>query len=270
MPFADLADPARPGEGVRLFYTDDGTGDLPLLLVHGWGSDSQEWTWHLTGLAERHRVIAVDLRGHGNSSVPAQGYAPRDMAGDLLRLLDHLGIPRAIPVGHSMGAQVVSVLAVEHPGRVRALVCVDPGYGQPKEVADDAARQARALTADAGAALRIDEWCYTPATPPMIKCWHARRLLAMPAHVLAEAYAGMFAGDEQFGVRPASDAYLSRRECPVLTFWAHPAQAAWEKSLFTRPGSKTVSWPGSGHRLHEERPREFLLVMNQWIEGMTP
>ncbi|GAA0363886.1 alpha/beta hydrolase [Actinoallomurus spadix] len=269
MPFADLADPGRPGGGVRLFHTDDGAGDPPLLLVHGWGSDSQEWAWHLPDLVTRRRVIAVDLRGHGASSTPPSGFRPRDMATDLLRLLDHLDVPQVIGVGHSMGGQIVSILAVEHPDRVKALVCVDPGYGHPPEISAGAPAQVRALRADAGAALEIDAWCYTPVTPPMIQVWHARRLLAMPPYVLAEAFAGLFTGEDQIGTRPASDAYLKRRECPVLTFRFDPAQAAWEESLFTHPASATVTWPGSGHRLHEERPREFLLVMNRWIKGVT-
>jgi pimeloyl-ACP methyl ester carboxylesterase len=269
LPFADLARRGHTGEPLRLFYTDDGSGDLPLLLVHGWGSDSHEWTWHLPGLAARHRVIAVDLRGHGYSSVPAGGFRPRDLAEDLVHLLDHLGIGPVVAVGHSMGAQVVSILAVEHPERAKALVCVDPGYGYSPEVAATFPAMVKALTADAGAALRIDEWCYTPATPPMLRQWHTRRLLAMPPHVLAEAFAGMFTDAGQIGVRPASDEYLSRRDCPVLGLWFDPARSAWEESLFKHPASKTVTWPGSGHRLHEERPGEFLLVVDQWIREVV-
>jgi pimeloyl-ACP methyl ester carboxylesterase len=262
MAFADL-------EGVRLFYTDDGPSGagVPLLLVHGWGADSHEWSWHLPRLSAEYRVIAPDLRGHGYSSAPASGFHPRDMAEDVLRLLDHLGIDTVVPVGHSMGAQVVSVLAVEHPSRVRALVCVEPGYGFDGAVAAGLPELTRQLRdGDTGAvAVRMDGWSYTAASAPMLRQWHARRLLAMRPHVLAESFDAMFTGPDQFGVRPAADAYLARRECPVLSFWCDPARSAWEQGLFKHPASTTVTWPGSGHRLHEERPAEFLLVVAEWL-----
>jgi pimeloyl-ACP methyl ester carboxylesterase len=350
MAFADLA-------GVRLFYTDDGPSEqtgqalqtrqatqdpaqerlsdgrsdgqsregTPLLLVHGWGADGHEWAWHLPRLSADRRVITPDLRGHGYSSAPADGFHPRDMAGDLLRLLDHLGIDAVIPIGHSMGAQIVSVLAVEQPSRVPALVCVEPGYGFDGAVAAGFPALARRLrnglengtTNDNGVqtelsdtnsgedsdqnssdqnssdqnssdqnssdkssgkssgksgrqgagavAVEMDEWSYTPASPPLLRRWHARRLLAMRPHVLAESFEAMFTGPDQFGVRPAADAYLARRECPVLSFWDDPARSAWEQRLFKHPASTAVTWPGSGHRLHEERPAEFLLVVAQWL-----
>jgi pimeloyl-ACP methyl ester carboxylesterase len=262
MAFADL-------EGVRLFYTDDGPSGAatPLLLVHGWGADGHEWSWHIQRLSADRRVITPDLRGHGYSSAPASGFHPRDMAADLLRLLDHLGIDAVIAVGHSMGAQVVSILAVEHPSRVRALVCVEPGYGFDGAIAAALPEMARQLEeGDAGAvSVRMDEWSYTPASPPMLRIWHARRLLAMRPHVLAEAFAAMFTGPDQFGVRPAADAYLARRTCPVLSFWREPARSAWERGLFKDPASTAVTWPGSGHRLHEERPAEFVLVVTEWL-----
>jgi pimeloyl-ACP methyl ester carboxylesterase len=262
MAFADL-------EGVRLFYTDDGPSGpaTPLLLVHGWGSDGHEWSWHIQRLSAGRRVIAPDLRGHGYSSVPAAGLHPRDMAADLLRLLDQLGIDAVIAVGHSMGAQVVSVLAVEQPSRVRALVCVEPGYGFDGAVAAALPQLARRLEdGDAGAAaVRMDEWSYPPASPPLLRHWHARRLLAMPPHVLAEAFAAMFTGPDQFGLRPAADAYLARRTCPVLSLWADPARSAWEHGLFKDPASAAVTWPGAGHRPHEERPAEFVLLVTEWL-----
>jgi pimeloyl-ACP methyl ester carboxylesterase len=268
MAFADL-------EGVRLFYTDDGPTDptgatgtaAPLLLVHGWGADGHEWSWHVPRLSAGRRVIVPDLRGHGYSSIPAAGFHPRDMAADLLRLLDHLGVDTVVAVGHSMGAQVVSVLAVEHPSRVRALVCVEPGYGFDGAVATALPEMARQLSdGDAGAvAVRMDEWSYTPASPRMLRHWHTRRLLAMRPHVLAAAFEAMFTGPDQFGVRPAADAYLARRACPVLSLWADPAKSAWEQGLFKDPASAAVAWPGSGHRLHEERPAEFALVVTQWL-----
>jgi pimeloyl-ACP methyl ester carboxylesterase len=300
MPFADLGD-------VRLFYTDDrprdrthepnredlgdrsdpvgrvgrvGRRETALLLVHGWGADSNDWAWHIPELSATHRVIAPDLRGHGHSSDPgagpgsdrdpASGYHPRALAADLVALLDHLGIERVVAIGHSMGGQIVSCLAVEHPERVRALVCVDPAYGQPAELAGFFAGLVDGLRTDAHAtALRMDASIYTPATPPFLAAWHARKILATPPHVLTDLFAAMFTGADQFGLRPASDEYLAGRDCPVLTCWATAEPAAWEANLFKHPDSTAVSWPGAGHRLHEERPAEFLLVVKNWIAEVT-
>ncbi|MGV9309065.1 MULTISPECIES: alpha/beta fold hydrolase [unclassified Nonomuraea] len=249
--------------GVRLFYTDDGSGDTTLLLVHGWGADSHQWARHIPTLAGRHRVIAVDLRGHGYSSAEDKGNNPVRMSEDLVDLLDLLDVERCVIVGHSMGAVIASRLAVEHPARVTAVIGVDPGYGRPDEVV------AMAVAMREAPAVQIDQWCYTPASPGWLREWHRRRLLATPPHVLAEAYDGLWSGEEAIGSRGAAEPYLSRRTCPVLTFWTDPAQAAWETGLFTHPASRTVCWQGSGHRLHEERPAEFLLVVNQWLKEIS-
>jgi len=154
---------------------------------------------------------------------------------------------------------------------VAAVVAVDPGYGQPPEVAAAFPGMLAGLRGPHGTetARAIDEWDYTPASPPVLRTWHDRRLQAMPPRVLADLFAAMFCDDDQFGVRPASEAYLKRRTCPVLSFWFDPAQADWERPLLTHPDSAVVAWPGSGHRLHEERPAEFLLVLDRWLTTIS-
>ncbi|MFC5181084.1 alpha/beta fold hydrolase [Actinomadura harenae] len=272
MPFAELGD-------VRLFFTDDPPADAgreprgTLLLVHGYGADSDDWVFHLPAFTRRYRVIAPDLRGHGLSSAPAGGYAPRDLAGDLVRLLDHLGVAGpVVAIGHSLGAMVVSALAVEHPGRVRALVCVDPAYGQSPEVA--AAFPAMCAGLRSGdpypTALANEDWCHTPASPPWLLAWHRRKILATAPRALAEAFPAMYEGDAAFGLRPHGDAYLARRACPVLSCWsaAQADTSAWERGLLRHPASRSEVWPGGGHRLHAERPAEFTLVVRRWLDGL--
>src|SRR5437879_3497178 len=119
MTFAEVGD-------ARVFYTDEGGGDPPMLFVHGYTCDSHDWSWQLAHFAADHRVIAVDLRGHGRSSVPESGYDCRTFAEDLAALLRTLGCAPVVAVGHSMGGLVVSALAVEHPDLVQAVVAVDP------------------------------------------------------------------------------------------------------------------------------------------------
>ncbi|GAA5054644.1 pimeloyl-ACP methyl ester carboxylesterase [Thermocatellispora tengchongensis] len=262
MPYADLGE-------ARLFYTDDGTGETTLLLVHGLGADSHEWVHHIPALRERHRVIAVDLRGHGYSSAPPSGNEPRAMAADLLKLCDALGVARCVPVGHSMGGHVVVHLAAERPELVPALVAVDAGYGFAGAVAAAFPGMIAAMRADVHeASLRNDEWTATPATPAWIREWHRRRILATPPHVLLQAFEGMFGGEDALGLRHNAGPHLARLACPVLSFRFDREHAAWEAGVFKDPRSRVVLWEGSGHRLHEERPAEFVLVLTEWLRSL--
>src|SRR5262245_8041617 len=106
MPFLDLPD-------VRLNYAclepsdPRGCGREPVVLIHGLASSLAFWYFRIApDLARQHRVVMLDLRGHGRSSMPATGYAGAAMAADLHALLDHLAVERAHVIGHSFGGNV--------------------------------------------------------------------------------------------------------------------------------------------------------------------
>lgn len=111
--------------GIRLHYQQVGSGP-DLVLVHGLTGNLAVWHLQMVPLLmHRFRVLTYDLRGHGYSDVPAEGYTPDDMAGDLLELLDALGIDRAAVVGHSYGADTALYFAHHHPDRVSAVVAIE-------------------------------------------------------------------------------------------------------------------------------------------------
>ncbi|SCL20587.1 Pimeloyl-ACP methyl ester carboxylesterase [Micromonospora nigra] len=103
--------------GALLAYDDTGDGS-PVVLLHAGIADRRMWRHQIDALATRHRVIALDLRGYGESELPAVPFAHHD---DVAGLLDALGIDRAALVGCSFGGAVAVDTALAHPGRVSAL-----------------------------------------------------------------------------------------------------------------------------------------------------
>jgi pimeloyl-ACP methyl ester carboxylesterase len=264
MPFADVG-------AVRLFYTDEGAGDPAVLLVHGWSCDSHDWSWQIPAFAGKHRVIAVDNRGHGRSSVPVGGYTPRSFAADLAELLKTVNSGPVVAVGHSLGGIIVSVLAVEYPELVRAVVAVDPAYGGvDREGADTATRILAGLRGPSGHAVAAAAFVgmEAEATPSALLTWHSRRTLGMPIDVVVDTLAGILEGEDKLGFRQESERYLQRRQCPVLAVYRDRARADWDATTHRHPYSKRVAWDGSGHWLHQERPAEFNSLVLNWISGL--
>src|SRR5580704_4355965 len=109
--------------GARLAYEVTGAG-APVLLVHGFGLDMRMWDPQVEHLAGRFRVVRYDCRGFGASGPfdPAIGYTH---AGDLLALLDHLGIGSAVLAGLSFGGRVVMQAALAAPERVAGVILLD-------------------------------------------------------------------------------------------------------------------------------------------------
>ena len=118
-------------DGRPLRYLERGEGGLPLVLIHGFSGDLDNWLFNHEALAAERRVIALDLPGHGQSGKTLATGDLAELGAAVLGLLDHLDIPRAVLVGHSMGGAVALHLAQVAPQRVAGLVLIgSAGLGQ--------------------------------------------------------------------------------------------------------------------------------------------
>jgi pimeloyl-ACP methyl ester carboxylesterase len=229
MPYFDSA-------GVRIHYHDAGSGE-PVMLVHGFASTAaHNWggTGWLAALSEKYRVIAPDVRGHGLSDKPhapdAYGYAI--MGADVTRLMDHLGIGRAILMGYSMGASIAIELMLSHPERFRAIVLGGIAYDDGLE--DKADRDAIA------AAYRADD----PATikNPVAKAYR-KFAESMPNDL--KALAALIDAKRS----PFDPAKLTAVRMPVLIVVGSNDNAIGDPQPLARmiPGARLVMLEGRDH-----------------------
>ncbi len=187
---------ATAHDGTRLAYDVIGDGP-PLLLISGLASDRSAWSGAREVLAAHHRVVTLDHRGTGDSDKPeAPPYSTRGFASDAIAVLDHARVARAHAYGVSMGGRIGQWLAIDHPGRVGALIlgCTTPGnahgvrrpaHVDPILAGGDPQRLLSFMVAEEWAAANrrfLDEqagWLFAPTVPP-----HARRLhyLASESH----------------------------------------------------------------------------------------
>ena len=129
----DLSEPPNPGyqskyaqvNGFRMHYLRGGSGS-PVVLLHGFPQTSAEWKPQLQALAKKHTVIAVDLRGTGDSSVPKHGYDTAQLADDVHTLLDQLDLNQGIQiVAHDIGAWIAYPYAATWPTEVSRMVVME-------------------------------------------------------------------------------------------------------------------------------------------------
>src|SRR5258707_5395393 len=122
--------------GTRLHYLAAGKGD-PIVLLHGYAETSNIWLPLMPKLASNHTVIAVDLRGAGQSATPPDGYTKAAMAQDIHALTQKLGFQRIRIVGHDIGLMLAYAFAAQYPSEVDRIVFIHaflPGFGQCHDV----------------------------------------------------------------------------------------------------------------------------------------
>jgi pimeloyl-ACP methyl ester carboxylesterase/uncharacterized RmlC-like cupin family protein len=124
--------------GVKIGYLKQaGGGGAPVVLLHGYAETSHMWRPLIASLAQRHTVLAPDLRGVGMSDKPEEGYDKKTLAADVHALVESFGYKRVKLVGHDIGLMVAYAYAAQYPDEVESIALMDaflPGIGEWKDV----------------------------------------------------------------------------------------------------------------------------------------
>jgi len=235
----------------------------PVVLLHPFPFDRRIWSGLGGTLAERHRVIAVDGRGFGETPLGGR-YAIADQADDLAALLDHLDVPRAAVLGMSMGGYAALAFAVHHPARLAALVLCDTRAtaddDKMKAARDGAIAGLRATGSGPyldGSLARL----LTPAAPPA-------RVAFLRAHAETRV-ASLVAGLEALRDRPDRTGALAAIRCPTLAIRGSDDQVTPAEEMQAMaeaiPGAAFAVIPGAGHLAHVDAPEAFERALTPFL-----
>jgi pimeloyl-ACP methyl ester carboxylesterase len=245
---------------LETYYAVEGQG-APVVLLHGWGTSSQNLTPLSGALATSFHVLAVDLPGFGWSQPPPSAWGAQEYAGHILRLMQETGIDRAALVGHSFGGRVAIALAAAEPPRVSRLVLV----------ASAGIRRSRG----AGYYLRV-------ATAKLVK-----RFFSLPGwgatgqRIIAKVSGRVGSRDYRAAgtMRPTLvklvnedlTPILPAIQAPTLILWGDRDQevprSAMETMATKIPQSRLVVFSGAGHFPFLDAPEEFCRTVRGFLQA---
>lgn len=157
---------ARSADGVAIRYEARGTGDPALVLVHGWTNSRGIWGVHPETLSRHHRVVALDLAGHGESGADRAEWTMDAFGEDVVAVVEELGLERVVLVGFSMGGAVVVEAAERMPERVLGVVFVDTFQDPGRNLtAAEAERMEAGFRAAWGDTAFLRAFAFTPDAP---------------------------------------------------------------------------------------------------------
>ena len=165
----------RAPDGVPIAFQTAGEGPPAVVFVHGWSCDRSYWREQLDDFARTHRVVALDLAGHGGSGADRESWSMEAFGQDVVAVLDSLALERAVLVGHSMGGAVIVEAALAAPERVIGLIGVDTlqNPDEPAMTDDAIAATVARFETDFGSALRnlVSSVMFTEDADPGLKAW---------------------------------------------------------------------------------------------------
>jgi pimeloyl-ACP methyl ester carboxylesterase len=263
----------------RLNYLEwrgDGAGSI--VLVHGNSANAGWWRWTVDAMAGAYaRVVAIDLRGHGDSAWAAPpDYSPTVYGEDLARLIEALALDRPIVVGHSMGGVATLAFAQRFPALVRAVVAIDVAVTSSTR-RNRFLRHLQALptvvypdlaTARSRFRLMPREGVITPAILAEV----AERSLARTA---SGGYTMKFDRESFFGSDGLDVAQAIREiKLPLLLIRAGlsrilTAEAA-ATAVASNPSVRLVTIPETHHHLPLERPAELAAAILRFAQAQSP
>jgi pimeloyl-ACP methyl ester carboxylesterase len=245
--------------GATIHWTSGGRGTQTIIFVHGWTCDDTSWNAQVPVISKNHRVITLDLPGHGRSGAPASGMFSMELFARAVEAVRaEAKVDRAVLVGHSMGTPVIRLYALMYPQRVSALVLVD-GLVQVPAAGGGRGFAPPQMTGEAGLKARetMIRGMFGPAMPPPVQQHILKMMLGAPEATASGAMAATWDAS-QWKSDPVT--------VPVLAIYAD------RSGLANREGMKRIfptaeyhEIPGTGHFLMMEKPDEFNRLLGAFL-----
>jgi non-heme chloroperoxidase len=246
------------GSGPKLSYSDQGSGsERAVVLIPGPTDSWRSYEPVLVSMPDHLRVVAVSLRGHGDSSKPSTGYRIEDLASDIVPFLNEVGIERAVLVGHSGSCLVARRVALDAPDRVVGLFLeASPstlrGDDDLRGFVDTVVSTLTSPIDRTFARSFVTNTSSENLTPELVEELVAD-LVKVPVHAWNEMFASLLDYDDT--------TELPRLEVPVSLIWggddALVARQMQDRLVELLPKAELTVYAGVGHTPRWEQPRRF-------------
>ena len=250
-------------DGTPISYEIYGAGEPTLVFVHGWSCDARYWRAQLPHFAKNHRVVMLDLAGHGHSGTTRSQYTMRAFGEDVRVVTESTGSRRVILIGHSMGGSVIAEAARLMPSLVIGLIGIDTleniEYPMTRE---ELKKMIAPLEKDfrTGSRQFVEEMI-SPQTDPQLREWILSDMSAAPPAVALSAMSNMMS---QYITGEAAKIFDEIR-IPVITVNGDMWPVNYEANRRHMLSFDAIVLKGADHFLMLNRPEQFNRALEKAI-----
>lgn len=250
-------------DGVPIHYSVQGKGEPALVFVHCWSCDRNLWENQVPEFAKKHRVVTIDLPGHGQSGQGRKNWTIESFGDDVKTVVTKLDLKRVVLIGSSMGAPISLEATRRMPERVVAIVPVDSLLNVDEKVPPEALEAViKQMQADYKGSVTglMNQFFFSPATPAAVKERVLREATSRPPEMAIAILKGIFAYD----AIPA----LREIKVPVSAINGDRSPTNLEANRKYAPQFQAVIIKDTGHYPMLENPARFNQLLTEILSKL--
>jgi pimeloyl-ACP methyl ester carboxylesterase len=262
--------PTVTTHSVTLSYRDEGSGDPPIVFLHGWCDDASVWDGIVPSFIGGHRCLVPEMRGHGGSGMPGDhAFFPEALANDVVAICADAGVERPVLVGHSFGGYLAAEVVRRFPGFARAVVVEDQAlnidsFGMQMRQAEGFIRNPETHMAFRE---QLKRTLMPEGTPQPVVEEVLATGLATPIEVGLALWAAVFEYSED-ELRERGIALMRSLDVQPSLVIAAAEAAEYHAILATHAPSARVEVIQGSHWIHVEHPRRFTELVQAFIADL--
>jgi pimeloyl-ACP methyl ester carboxylesterase len=252
-------------DGVPISYEVHGAGEPTLVFVHGWSCDGRYWRKQVPHFSKNHRVVEIDLAGHGHSGLGRKDYTMGAFGEDVRAVVAQVDADQVILIGHSMGGSVSVAAALLMPDKVIGIIGVDTFHDVSQEMSQEELNAWMAmLQPDFAGAAQFVQQMFIEKTDSALRDWIVADMSAAPPEVALSAM------EEMLSDVISSDALsaFDRLKVPIKAINADLWPTNVEANLRHMHSFDAVIIEGTDHFMHMAEPESFNRELKTVIAGM--